>query len=77
MHVSPFTGQKGFMMLFNPTKEVMTKIIKLPLYYTGLTQKVKITDPNGLSNQYNLNRDYSIDFTFTIPPDTYKWFVIE
>jgi len=77
MHVSPFTGQKGFMMLFNPTKEVMTKTIKLPLYYTGLTQKVKITDPNGLSNQYNLSRDYSIDFTFSIPPDTYKWFVIE
>jgi hypothetical protein len=65
------------MMLFNPTKEVMTKTIKLPLYYTGLTQKVKISDQNGLSNQYNLNRDYSIDFTFTIPPDTYKWFVIE
>jgi hypothetical protein len=65
------------MMLFNPTKEVMTKTIKLPLYYTGLTQKVKISDSNGLSNQYNLNRDYSIDFTFTIPPDTYKWFVIE
>jgi hypothetical protein len=77
MHVSPFTGQKGFMMLFNPTKEVMTKTIKLPLYYTGLTQKIKISDSNGLSNQYNLNRDYSIDFTFTIPPDTYKWFVIE
>ena len=77
MHVSPFTGQKGFMMLFNPTKEVMTKTIKLPLYYTGLTQKVKITDPNGLSKQYNLSRDYSIDFTFTIPPDTYKWFLIE
>ena len=77
MHVSPFTGQKGFMMLFNPTKDVMTKTIKLPLYYTGLTQKVKITDPNGLSKQYNLSRDYSIDFTFTIPPDTYKWFLIE
>jgi len=65
------------MMLFNPTKEVMTKTIKLPLYYTGLMQKVKITDPNGRANQYNLSRDYSIDFTFTIPPDTYKWFVIE
>ncbi len=77
MHVSPFTGQKGFMMLFNPTKEVMTKTIKLPLYYTGLTQNVKITDPNGRANQYNLSRDYSIDFTFSIPPDTYKWFVIE
>jgi hypothetical protein len=55
----------------------MTKTIKLPLYYTGLTQNVKITDPNGRANQYNLSRDYSTDFTFTIPPDTYKWFVIE
>ncbi len=77
LHVSPFTEQKGFMMLFNPTKDVMTKTIKLPLYYTGLTQKAKIKDIQGISKQYNLNRDYTIDFTFTIPPDTYKWFVIE
>jgi hypothetical protein len=77
MHVSPVTKQKGFMMLFNPTNTVMTKTIKLPLYYTGLTQNVKITDANGLSKVYNLNRDFTIDFTFSIPPDTYKWYVIE
>ena len=77
MHVSPFTKQKGFMMLFNPTNTIMTKTIKLPLYYTGLTQNVKITDANGLSKQFNLNREFTIEFTFSIPPDTYQWFVIE
>ena len=77
MHVNPATSQKGFMMLFNPTHEVMTKTIQLPLYYTGLSNKAKITDSKGVVTQYTLNRDYTVNFTFTIPPDTYNWFVIE
>jgi len=77
MHLNPATSQKGFMMLFNPTHEVMTKTIQLPLYYTGLSNKAKITDSKGVVTQYTLNRDYTVNFTFTIPPDTYNWFVIE
>jgi len=47
------------------------------LYYTGLSNKAKITDSKGVVTQYTLNRDYTVNFTFTIPPDTYNWFVIE
>ena len=43
----------------------------------SLNSSMLIGNNNMGINQYNLNRDYSIDFTFTIPPDTYKWFVIE
>ena len=65
------------MMLFNPTKEVMNRTISLPLYYTGLTQQAIITDQNGVRKILKLNRDYSTSFTFTIPADTYAWYVIE
>jgi hypothetical protein len=77
LHVNPALPQKGFMMLFNPTKEVMTRTISLPLYYTGLTQQAILTDQEGKKVSLKLNRDYQTSFTFTIPPDTFAWYVIE
>lgn len=77
MHVNPQLPQKGFIMLFNPTNQAITRTIQLPLYYTGLISKATIIDKNGKLETYKLNRDYTINFTFTIPPDTYNWFIIQ
>ena len=77
MHVDPSLKQKGLVMLFNPTNQVMKRTIQLPLYYTGLTHQAIITDKAGTKTKYTLNRDYGITFTFTIEPETYNWFVIE
>ena len=65
------------MMFFNPTNQPITRTIALPLYYTGLTKVATIINAKGDAKKYTLNRDYTIDFTFTIEPDTYNWFVIE
>jgi tRNA A58 N-methylase Trm61 len=35
LHVNPTLKQKGFLLLFNPTKEKITRTIKVPLYYAG------------------------------------------
>ena len=77
MHVNPALAQKGLMMLFNPTEAPITRTIALPLYYTGLSKTAIIIDAKGMSKTYTLNRDYTIDFTFTIPADSYSWFLIE
>ena len=77
MHVNPALAQKGLMMLFNPTQVPITRTIALPLYYTGLSKTAIIKDAKGVSKTYTLNRDYTIDFTFTIPADSYSWFLIE
>jgi hypothetical protein len=77
MHVNPALAQKGLMMLFNPTQQAITRTIALPLYYTGLSKTAIIKDAKGVSKTYTLNRDYTIDFTFTIPADSYSWFLIE
>ena len=77
MHVNPALAQKGLMMLFNPTQEAITRTISLPLYYTGLGKTAIVKDAKGVSKTYTLNRDYTIDFTFTIPADSYSWYVIE
>lgn len=77
MHINPNLRHKGFILLFNPTKQKMIRTIKVPLYYTGLTKKAVITQKEGPAKQLQLNRNYEIELTFTIEPENYTWFKIE
>ena len=67
MHVNPGLEEKGFAMLYNPTNKEITRVIKLPLYYTGLTKKAKISQDGGKARKYRLKRDYSVEVEVTIP----------
>lgn len=77
MHVSPHLKQKGLVMLFNPTKEKITRKIKLPLYYTGLTATAVVSEKGTGLRKYSLNRHYEIEVTVTIEPENYTWLVVE
>ena len=77
LHVNPQLKNKGLLMLYNPLKEAITRTIKVPLYYTGLTSTAKIMEKNGLVKTINLNREYESEITFTIEPQGYTWMVIE
>ncbi|MCR8561669.1 alpha-galactosidase [Mucilaginibacter sp. BJC16-A38] len=77
LHVNPALKTKGMMMLYNPTKETITRTVKIPLYYTGLTTVANVRVKDGAIKTYKLNRDYTIDFTFTIAPEDYTWVTVE
>jgi len=77
LHVNPRLKTKGLLMLYNPTNETITRHIKLPLYYTGLTDKAFVREKEGTVKAYKLNRDYSVDLAFTILPNDYTWLTIE
>ena len=77
LHVNPSLSTKGLMMLFNPLKHAITRTISVPLYYTGLTTSATIKDKDGLAKKYTINRDYTVELTFTIAPESYTWFTIE
>jgi len=77
IHVNPLLKQKGFMMLYNPTKEKLTRTIKVPLYYTGLTTTATFKEKDGTPKKYSLNRNYEVELTFSIEPEGYTWFVVE
>ncbi len=77
MHADPSLPQKGLVMLFNPTNQPITRTIELPLYYTGKTKQAVVIDSKGLTTRYQLSRDYSIPFTFSLPANGYSWFLIE
>lgn len=77
MHVDPAGREKGLAMFFNPTGEEMTRTIRVPLYYTGLTDRARIREAEGKFKTYRLDRDYSVELTVTIPAGGYTWYVIE
>lgn len=77
MHVNPGLEEKGFIMVFNPTDGEITRTITVPLYYTGLTDKARVTGQEGATKTYKLRRDYTIELTTTIPANGYRWFVIK
>ena len=77
MHVDASGNDKALVMLFNPTNEPMTKILSIPLYYTGLQGTANCIDDFGVSKKYPINSDHTIQITVTIPASSYKWLVIK
>ena len=77
LHVNPSLKTKGLMMLYNPSKKEITRTIKVPLYYTGLTGTATLKEKEGVAKKYTLNRDYEISYTCTLKPESYTWVQIE
>ena len=76
MHVNPTLDEKGFVMLYNPTDEDITKTITLPLYYTGLSKKAIIYEQDKKATRATLDREYKVRVKVTIPANGYNWLVI-
>lgn len=77
IHVNPELDKKGLAMFFNPTNYDIERVIKLPLYYTGLSDKAKISIEGGKSRSYRLNRDYTVEVKVNIPANGHTWLVVE
>lgn len=77
LHVNAALKQKGLFLLFNPTSETIKRTIKIPLYYTGLTQTARIRKKEGIAKTYQLNRLFEIALPVTLAPNSYSWWVVE
>lgn len=77
LHVNPSLPVKGLAMLYNPLPVRITRTIRLPLYYTGLTTTARVSEKGAAPKSYPLQRDYSIALTVTLEPNAYSWFTIE
>lgn len=76
MHVNPFIGHKGMVIVFNPTEDAVEKEIKLPLYYTGLKEKALIST-EGVKTSYTLNNKQELLLPVKIKAGGFSWFLIE
>ena len=77
MHVNPLLKSKALLMLYNPLKEAITRTIRVPLYYTGLSKKVRLRQGEGKPVTKTVDRNYEIELTFRIEPESFTWFELE
>ena len=77
LHVNPNLKTKGMILLFNPTKNKITRTVDIPLYYTGLTDHAVIKEKGLTAKTFALDRKYNIQLSFNIEPESYTWFTIE
>ena len=72
----------GLVMIFNPSNNIGrledNTWLKIPLYYTGLTDVAYLTREGDLSTRvkHNLARDYSVTINIDIEPASFTWLLI-
>ncbi|UCC45561.1 MAG: alpha-galactosidase, partial [Candidatus Zixiibacteriota bacterium] len=77
LHINPRLKRKGLAMVYNPLDRQVSKQLKLPLYYTGLTRTARIREQRGESREYRLDRKYNVEIPVSIGPNSVTWFVVE
>jgi len=77
LHVNPQLKQKGLAMVYNPLESKVTRTLKLPLYYTGLTETALIREQEGPAQKYKLDRRYNVEILINMLPKSVTWFVVE
>lgn len=77
MHVNPSLKEKAMVLLYNPTNQEIKRDIKLPLYYTGLTNKAQISELGKNKKEYKLDRFFYVTVSVTIPSNGNIWLVVE
>jgi len=77
LHVNPHSKRKGLAIVYNPLDRTVSKKLRLPLYYTGLTKIARIREQEGKERRCQLDRKYNVVIPITIAPKAVTWFVIE
>jgi len=67
---------RALAMVFNPTSRNQREMLRLPLYYTGLTDEARVREQEEREKTFKLKRDYSVEIPVTMKPKTITWFII-
>ena len=73
LHVNPALPECGLAMIYNPLEEPIERRIRLPLYYTGLTDRAVIRQEDGTVETVTLGRDYAAEVTVKVPARGRIW----
>ena len=77
LHANAQANPCGLAMLYNPTHTVQRITLKLPLYYTGLSEIAKIRAEEAESKLYKIDRNYNIEIPIKMEPKSVSYLVIE
>lgn len=76
MHVSPTLKDRAFVLLFNPTVQVINRQVSIPLYYTGLGPKAFVFEKDATHWQSMADNKGNLKLNVSIPAGGYSWYVI-
>jgi hypothetical protein len=76
MHVSPTLKDRAFVLLFNPTDQVINRQVSIPLYYTGLGPKAFVFEKDTTHWQSMADNKGNLKLNVSIPAGGYSWYVI-
>ena len=77
LHANAQISPCGLAMLYNPTRTVQQMTLKLPLYYTGLSEIATIREEEGAPKRYKIDRDYNVEIPIKIEAKSVSYLVIE
>ena len=76
LHVNPALDEKGLLMVYNPLDREVSKTLRVPLYYTGLTEVASVSEQDGEPKPHELDRGYTIELPVRVPANGRTWFVV-
>jgi hypothetical protein len=77
LNVDPMGEEKGLLSVYNPLDTPVTKEVYVPLYYTGLSQKAVVSNKDGVTKTYDLDREYGIRLQVEVPANGFEWLLIK
>ncbi len=77
LNVNPSGDEKGMLLVYNPLTEAVSRKIRIPLYYTGLTDTARVQVAGGKIQEYILDREYNIETEVTVEAQGYTWVLIK
>lgn len=77
LHVNPGLKPRGLAMISNPLDHPVSRDLRLPLYYTGLSDTARIHPQEGKPKTYRLDRQYNVTVPVKVPAQGRTWLVIE
>lgn len=76
MHVNARTEPRALAMVYNPTDREISTELRLPLYYSGLTDRALLREKGEEGKVYALDREYSVAHPVRLAPKGITWLTV-
>ena len=76
LHVNPALPDKGLLVIFNPTDHPIAKVIRVPLYYTGLRDVAVLHREGAAGEVAQFDEGQAVQVSVTVAPQSLLWYTI-
>jgi hypothetical protein len=77
LHADPYNDEKGLLMVYNPLPWSVAKNLKVNIYYTGLTGKVKVTENGKREFTLKTDRLYNLIIPVNVEANSQSWYILK